>query len=259
MSCSSQCLIQSCSQAIIMNAMTIELLEKKIKDAYANTINYWQANIIPMKTRSKASITYTKTVWCLFAMSFNILQSIRPPVVPHNLERIRRKNWWLYTWWSWDRDLPPALGFSEALLSSNVYFSLTHSHRKQRKLKLNNCLVQGHFLLKCLEYFSLPHSQFFNIIRESNHYKPTAQRLQWVKQKSSVLSALALTHWIDNGFVVTHRLWLWSVYYTKYVALPCLTIYRNNTSQPAQLQWTLKQSSSGASFTLQFLFYRPAL
>lgn len=45
-----------------VNTMIIELLEKKIKDAYANTINYWQANVIPMKTRSKASITYTKTV-----------------------------------------------------------------------------------------------------------------------------------------------------------------------------------------------------
>jgi hypothetical protein len=158
-----------------------------------------------------------------------------------------------------ERDLPPALGFSEALLSSHVSFSLTHSPRKQRKLKLNSCLVQGYFFVKCLEYFSLPHSQFFNIIRESNHYKLTAQRWQWVRQKSSILSAPALIHRTDNAVVVTHRLWFWSAYYTKYVALQHLTICRNNGSQPTQLKWTLKQGSSGAAFTMQFLFCIPGL
>lgn len=73
-----------------------------------------------------------------------------------------------------ETDFPPAWGFREVLLSSHIAFSLTYSHRDQRKLKLNNCLLQGHFVLKCLEHFSLPHSQFFNIIRESNHYKTRA-------------------------------------------------------------------------------------
>lgn len=137
--------------------------------------------------------------------------------------------WWLFTW-GHETDLPPAWGFPEILLSSHVAFSLTHSHRDQRKLKLHNCLLQGHFLLKCLEYFSLPRSQFFNIIRESNHYETTAQRLWRARQKFSILPAPALTHRITHTFVMAHRVRLWSAPYTKAVALPWLTSFTGTMS-----------------------------
>lgn len=145
------------------------------------------------------------------------------------LERTGGDAWWLSTW-GHETDLPPAWGFPEVLLSFHIVLSLTHSHRDQRKLKLNNCLLQGHFLLKCLEYFSLPRSQFFNIIREGNHYETTAHRLWRARQKFSIPPAPAFMPRSAHAFVMAHRVRLWSAQYTKAVALPCLTSFTGTMS-----------------------------